>query len=661
MAKIKLMRFELIAMLEESKRLIDYLQKIGVTELSDVETDELTKYQTSVITSALDRKQAAVQSAVAAVEKYGSIKRSFIQSFTDYTEIDYHEYRRIGEQADEMSSLCEKINSLQDEIQTLKADIVRWQTKIDYYKPWEKLDIPMSTVRTPSTSIFIGMFRSMLTEQDILNNIASEIPEIDGVTAEVISSSKIETCCVVMCHKSDSAEVEAALKATGFIRPDNPAKKLPSSAINECEEKITEANAEIEKCKLEIAKYVPDYDRMRLLADYYGAQKEKYLSMEKAATSSKAIYLEGFVPERDAEQLKFEVEKRFTCQMELSEPDYEDDNTPVLIENGDFASGVESITNMYSAPSNKDLDPNPVMSFFYYLLFGMMLSDAGYGLLMVILGLVAKYKIKVQGNTRKTVNFVLYSGISTTIWGLLFGGFFGDLIQTVATNFFGVENPPSIALWFEPTTDSIKLMLFSFLIGIIHLFAGLAMRFATLVKQHDIFGAICDTVPVYLFVIGFAVIGKDFIEPVSAQVKSIGTKIFIAGCILIILTAGRSAKNIVGKLGGGLYALYNNTTGYLGDVLSYSRLLALNLVTGVIASVVNMLGAMMGNIVVFIIIFIAGHAMNIAINLIGTYVHTCRLQYVEYFSKFYGGGGKLFTPFKLNLKHFKFKEETIND
>ena len=128
-----------------------------------------------------------------------------------------------------------------------------------------------------------------------------------------------------------------------------------------------------------------------------------------------------------------------------------------------------------------------------------------------------------------------------------------------------------------------------------------------------------------------------------------------------MLTSGRSSKNILGKLGGGLYGLYNTATGYLGDILSYSRLLALGLVTGVIANVVNMLAAMFSNVLLFVLVFLAGHTVNIAVNLIGTYVHTSRLQYVEFFSKFYEGGGRIFTPFRLNLKHFKIKEDIIND
>ncbi len=661
MAKIKLMQFELIAMLEDSKRLIDFLQKKGIAEISDTDHEELTKYRTAPIAAVFDRKKQLILSAVETLERCCKIKRSIVQQLTDVTEIDYAQYRQITEQADSVMALVYEIKSLQDEITTLKADIIRKQTQIDYYRPWEKLDIPMSTVRTPQTAVFIGNFKSALREQDILSRLAAQAPELDGVSVEVVSADKLQTCAVVICHHSDAALLEQSLKAIGFIKPDHPAKMLPAKAIEQLQQEIADANARIDATVEKIASYGEYYDTIRLLADYEQSQSERYKILECAATSRNTIMLQGYVPERDAEQLKFDVEQRFVCEMELSEPDYLNDDVPVLIENRDFAAGVESITNMYSPPSNNDLDPNPVMAFFYYALFGIMFSDAGYGLLMVIFGIVMKHVIKVQGNLRKTASFALYCGVATTFWGAMFGSFFGDLIPTICTNFLDIANPPSLALWFEPTSDSIKLMLYSFGFGIIHLFAGLAIRFVTLAKQKDWIGAVCDTVPVYIFVIGLAIVGKDFIEPVSPALKSAGAKILLVGAILIVLTAGRSAKNIVGKLGGGLYALYSNTTGWLGDILSYSRLLALCLVTGVIGSVVNMLAAMMGNIVVFVLICILGHTLNIAINLIGTYVHTCRLQYVEYFSKFYEGGGKVFTPLKINLQHFKFKEETINE
>ena len=661
MAKIKLMQFELIAMLEDSKRLIDFLQKQGVVQLADTDHEALTKYRTAPIAAVFEKNKPNNEDTVKTLERCCKSKRSMIQQLTDFTEIDFAQYRQITEQADSVMAFVYEINALQDEITAKQTEILRKQTRIDYYRPWEPLDIPMSTLRTPTTAVFIGLFKSTLSEEQILAMLAKQAPDLDGVSVEVVSADKLQTCCVALCHQSDAPALEQALKAIGFVRPDHPAKMLPKRAIELLQGEIAEAHEQIAAIEEKLASYGEYYDTIRLLADYEQSQIEKYQFLECAATSQSTIILHGFVPERDAEQLKFDVEQRFVCEMALEQPDLSDENVPVLIENHDFAAGVESITNMYSPPSNKDLDPNPVMSFFYYFLFGIMFSDAGYGLLMVIFGIVMKHVIKVRGNLRKTASFALYCGVFTIFWGAMFGSFFGDLIPTICTNFLGIADPPKMALWFEPTTDSIKLMLYSFGFGIIHMFAGLAIRFITLAKQKDWIGAVCDTIPVYVFVIGLAIIGKDFIEPVSPAVKSVGGKLLLIGAILIVLTAGRSAKNIFGKLGGGFYALYNNTTGWLGDILSYSRLLALCLVTGVIGSVVNMLAAMMGNIIVFVIICLFGHTLNIAINLIGTYVHTCRLQYVEYFSKFYEGGGKAFTPLKINLQHFKFKEETINE
>ncbi|MGN1418590.1 MAG: V-type ATP synthase subunit I, partial [Acutalibacteraceae bacterium] len=434
----------------------------------------------------------------------------------------------------------------------------------------------------------------------------------------------------------------------------------PKAAISQYEKEIEEINKKLSDLKDEIRDYSDQYNDVRFLSDYCTAQKDKYEAISCGCTTNKTIYFVGYVPERKSEELKFEIERRFTAQLELYEPDYENDDVPVLIENNSFAAGVESISTMYSPVSNDDVDPNPIMSFFYYALFGLMLADGGYGILMVIFALVAKYKVKVIGNMRKNADFVLWCGVSTIIWGALFGSWFGDLIPTLCTKFFGMENGPNLVIWFDPKEDSMKLLLFSFLFGIIHLFVGLAIRFYNLCKHHNFIGAFCDVIPVYVFVTGFAIIGKNFIAPVSEKVKTVGYILLLVGAVLIILTSGRSAKNILGKLGGGLYGLYNTTTGYMSDILSYSRLLALNLVTSVIAMVVNLLAAMFNNIIIFIIIFLVGHAINLAINLIGTYVHTSRLQYVEFFSKFYNGGGRSFTPLRINSKYFKLKEETIN-
>lgn len=662
MAKIKLVRFEIAAILEESRRLIDFLRLCGTTELSSVpDADGLLSYQTDSLCESFERKSERAEKAGAALEKYCEIKKPFLSSFSDCTEIELQDYRSVCDGADELMLVCDRINGLCEKISFENGEIIRQQTLIEYYKPWEKLDIPMSCVRTQNSSVFIGYFKEELSRDEIIARLASSAPEVDGVAAEVISSDKSQTCACVFCFHGDAAFVEAALRENGFIKPDNPAKTLPSAAIGKCEKAIAECKERIGKYSLDIASFASFYNKIRLLSEYYSNQAEKYRAVSMAATSERAIYLEGYVPERDSEQLKFEIERRFTAQMDVYEPDYEKDDVPVLLENKPFAAGVESISNMYSPPSNNDVDPNPVMSFFYYALFGLMLSDAGYGLLMVIAALVAKFKLKFSGERAKTVSFIFWCGISTMVWGALFGGWFGDLIPTICTHFLGMEKGPDLAIWFTPVENSMKLLLFSFAFGLAHLYAGLAIRFYMLAKRKQWFAAFCDVVPVMIFVGGFAAFGSSLLVQVSPAVKSVGIKLLFVGAILIVLTSGRSAKNIFGKLGGGLYGLYNTATGYLGDILSYSRLLALGLVTGVIANVVNMLAAMFSNVLLFVLVFLVGHAVNIAVNLIGTYVHTGRLQYVEFFSKFYEGGGRIFTPFRLNLKHFKIKEDIIND
>ncbi len=657
MAKIKLVHFELISLLDESKKLVEFLQKSGVTELENAEEENLTKYRTDYIVGHYMKKHKKAVEGYGILEKHCELKKSFVEAFSDITEIDYSEYRLISDRADKLLDTCNEIISLEEKIKSLSEQVAEKEALIEYYEPWLTLDIPMASKRTLTTSIFIGCFPQKLTKEEVLSLISASEDYPEDVAVEIVSQRKMLTCAVIMCHRSSGERLLEILKNNGFVIPDKIAPKLPVKATEDLKQEIISLKSEIASVTEKIKEFKDDYRDIRFLSDFFLAQADKYFAVENAATTENVFFVKGYIPERSADEIKFEIERQFTAQMELSEPDYENDDVPVLIENKSFAAGVESITNMYSPPSNKDIDPNPVMSFFYYAFFGLMLSDAGYGLLMVIFSLIAKKKFKVRGNMKKTADAVLYCGISTVIWGALFGGWFGDMIPTVCTAFLGFENPPKLAIWLEPMNNSMELLMWCFIFGVIHLLAGLFLRFYILIKEKNYTSAVFDVIPTSIFLIGFAIFASGFLFEIDEKIKSLGGPLLGVGAVLIVLTAGRSSKNIVGKLGSGLFGLYNAASGYLGDLLSYSRLLALGLVTGVIANVVNLLGAMFGNIFLFIIVFIFGHTVNIAINLIGTYVHTNRLQYVEFFSKFYEGQGRAFTPFKINSKFFTIKED----
>lgn len=657
MAKIKLVYFELVSLLSESKRIMDYIQKTGKAQLVDMNAERLLKYDTSSIVSQFDKKYSKAVKGLKILEKYCEINTPFTESFSDFKEIDYSEYKLLCDKADRFDELCDSIIAMDDEIHNLETEIAQEESSLNYHTLWQKLDIPMASKRTLTTKIFIGTFPCELSDEQIINKLVQIDDGIDGVAVEIVNSQKMLTCAVVMCHESISERTENALRQTGFTIPDKITTPLPARTIEQCRARISELKYQIETTVAQIRKHSADYSNLRFLCDFYLTQKEKYQAVEKTASTESAFVLCGYLPERSCDEIKYELESKFICQIEFSEPDFENDEVPVLIENGMFAGGVESITNMYSSPSNNDIDPNPVMAFFYYVFFGLMLSDAGYGVLMILFALVAKSKFKVSGNNLKFANMVFFCGISTVFWGALFGGWFGDFVSVFATTYLGFESGPNLAIWMDPISNSMTLLLYCLGFGIVQLFAGLLIRFYILCKNKEYLAAIFDTAPVMIFVVGFAIFGAGLITKVPSDVARLSTPLLGIGALLIVLTAGRSSKNIIGKLGGGLYALYNAATGYLGDILSYSRLLALGLVTGVIANAVNLLATMPGNIIFFIIIFIVGHSINFAINVIGTYVHTNRLQYVEFFSKFYEGSGKTFTPFKINTKYFTIKEE----
>lgn len=662
MAKIKLASFELVAVLKDSKRVVDYLQKLGVTQLENIENESLIKHNTNQVVNEVEEMYNQCKYSLELIEKYAQIKKSFSQKIADYREIDYSEYKNLVSKCEKMLLKVNEINEAQESIEKQKEKILKAQTKIDYHYAWSNFELPMCSTRTASTTIYIGTFDFETTEQMLLSKLKDKNPELEDVAVQIISSEKVLTCAMIICHNSLAESTAQALAAIGFIKTDDPEKKLATQVLQDCSKKIEKAQEKITKLENEIAENKQNYQQLKFLSDYLLIQKEKYEQLENTAISEKTIYITGYIPKNKAEEIKFELENQFMCELNYFEPDYEKNDVPVLIQNSSFTAGVEGITNLYSSPSNNDIDPNPVMAIFYYIFFGLMLSDAGYGLILVAVGLLARYKFKVIGETKKMADMALFCGISTTFWGAMFGGWFGDLASVVATTFFGVEDFPSLAIWFEPMQDSMTLLLFSFGIGIVHLFVGLGLRCFMLLRKKDYFGAFFDVVPVMVFVCGFAIIGAGMlVENLPAAISSAGVPLLGIGSLFIVLTSGRSAKNIGGKLGGGLFELYNTISGYLGDILSYSRLLALCLVTGVIANVVNLLAALMGNPIVFIIIFLFGHLANIGINLIGTYVHTNRLQYVEFFSKFYEGAGSTFTPFKLNSKYYIIKEDKINE
>lgn len=657
MAKLKMKKIELIAPLTDSKKIIELLQRRGVVEICRNDDNELEQTNVNAVIGEFEKFRSTVSHALDILNRYTPEKFDLTNMFGGCTEIETHEFGRQAEELDKIINSANEIIKNNRLISDANAEIIQLDLKSDIMGNWKLLDVPLNFKGTVSAAAFIGSLSGQITAENLEDQLPKEC------SAEIISSSKEQTNLFILCSRTVADETENTLRKLAFVPVSEVSSFTPSEIILNNMERKKQLESQIDLAERAIDSYAEYRNKLKFAADFLAMRKDKYETLSMLGITGCTFVLDGYIPEKYYNSLEKEIMGKYTAVISCIEPD-EDDDVPVLLENGSFSSPVEGITKMYAMPSKSDVDPTPVMSFFYYLFFGMMLSDAGYGVLMVVGTIIALKKFRLENTMKKTLIMFRNCGISTIIWGALFGSWFGDIVQVVGREFFGKEIG-STALWFEPLDDPIKLLLFSFALGILHLFVGVGVSFKMAWDDGRKLDAFCDTVPVYLTILGVAPLAASILTEVPQILKTIGMYVMIAGVVLLILTAGRSSKSIFGKIFGGLYALYNTATGYLSDILSYSRLLALGLATGSIASVINLIGTMPENkiikLILLIVVFTVGHIANLAINLLGAYVHTDRLQFVELFSKFYTGGGREFNPFTVNTEYIRFKEENINE
>lgn len=670
MAVMPMQRIGIYALKSRRKPILELIQRRGVVEIHAEKAEDAVFRQTDTAPAKarFENNTSTLQAALEALDKLEPEKKSLLAPLEGRTPIPLSRYEETAGAAVKTLRAASRVNALWKKCADDRAEILRLEAQIRMLEPWSRLDVSMRTTGTASTAAFIGSFPAEYTEEALKAEIARGAPEIDGVAVEVLSAGTQQTCAFLLCHASNGAKLEAFLRSIGFTYPADRSKKPPQARMQDLNARIEKLRAEIDGAEAEIRTYAALRGAMQYTIDYFSMRIEKYDVLGRLWQSPHVFVITGYIPAESAPALEKELTEKFEAYVELETP-AEDEDVPVKLKNNAFAAPVEGVLESYSMPGRKEIDPSTLMAVFYYFLFGMMLSDAGYGLLMVIGCGIALAKFKnMEESLRKFLKMFLYCGISTVFWGAMFGSFFGDAVTVIGKTFFNVDIAIP-ALWFTPLNEPMRLLLFSFLIGVIHLFAGLGAQFYQLARQGLWKDAIFDVVFWYMLVGGgilYLLSMQMFADMVSLGFTlpaAVGTAGAIAagiGAVGIVLTAGRESKSPFKRLLKGLYGLYG-VSGYLSDILSYSRLLALGLATGVIASVFNQMGAMLGNspagVAVFVFAFLVGHTLNLGINVLGAYVHTNRLQFVEFFGKFFEGGSRKFNPFSAKTKYFKITEE----
>lgn len=671
-----MLKVSIFGLKKDRKRILEVLQRRSVLDVEkvDLKDDKITSLNTTAQEATFTKAIANFEEALSILEKESPENKSMFDSLNGKKELSLKEYLTFVDETEAITKEANEVVRLNKQITELVLEKARLESFKVGIEPWLGLDVPLNFSGTKRTAALVGTFPEEISFEALKDAYYNEL-EKDGleksefdIEAEIISKDKTQTAVIVFCKKDKKEKVEEKLRTIGFSAPVNTFSQTSDEEIKKTDEKIKDITARIEDAHKKLKTMAGMRSAFKFMIDYYTMRLEKYEVLSKVNQTQKVFMLSGYVPKKYAADLEAELVKKYSAEVILSEPE-EEDNPPVLLKNNSFSAPCEGVLETFSLPKKGEIDPTFVMSLFYYVLFGLMLSDLAYGLIMVLVCGFVLMKFKNIGEgLKKALKMYLFCGISTAFWGAMFGSFFGDAVQVVSSTYFGKEivfRP----LWFEPIKEPMRMLVFSFTVGIIHIFAGLFMKMYQCIKEKDYKGAIYDALFWYFLVGGgicYLLSVDMFIEMtnLSFKVSPFGAKIAaafaIVGAIGIVLTNGRPTKSIPKRIAKGLYELYN-VTGYLSDILSYSRLLALGLATGVISQVFNKMGSMLGSGVVgfilFMIVFIIGHTLNIGINLLGAYVHTNRLQFVEFFGKFYEGGGEKYSPFSAKTKYYKIRED----
>ena len=646
MAIVKMKGLRLLAMRSDREALLELLQGMGCVEIDEPDQDPqtwqgllsqlgsqtLSRPDGQALSQAREDLQAA-QRALAVLKRHGDKGRGLLAPRPRLTRQQLFDGEEQGKQA------VQQVLEADRQLAALEAQHSKLLTQRAALAPWLELNIPLDTASTQEMVVQFGTVTAGVELEHVQRAVegASELAQLTQANVD-----RDVRYCLLVCHTSAQEEVLQALRDFGWFRMNlsgwtGTAKENDQRIARELEQNEQES-AQAEQ---QLAQLTSLAEPIRQAADRASVRINREEGRSRLLDTEKTFLLEGWVPAENWPQLESQL-KNYPCAWELRDPTEEEyPKVPVKLKNNWFTRPLSMVTEMYSLPAHNGLDPNPLMAPFFILFYGIMMADMGYGLLMMIASVVVLKKSRPRAGMHNFFALLGLCGVSTFIMGALTGGFFGDFISQLLK----LINPESTFVWFWPTLftpleDTMMILVGAMALGFVQILVGMAISFVKKLRRGQVMDAIWEEVTWWVVFAGLALA----ILGVTNLVIILGGVMVVAGPIL--------TEKGFGKITGIFGSLYNHVTGYFGDILSYSRLMALMLAGSVIAQVFNTLGAIPGNVVIFIIISMLGNALNFALNLLGCYVHDLRLQCLEYFNKFYEDGGKPFRPMKLDTNYY---------
>ncbi|WP_033120827.1 V-type ATP synthase subunit I [Oscillibacter sp. ER4] len=636
MAIVAMKHLRLLGMESEREALLKAMQDMECVEISSIDGSEealksgFAKPDDKALMSAQEASRA-YRTALASLDRFAPEKKGMFRKRQGVSRAAFFS----AESEENARTAAETINKDTRRLGEIESERTKNEALRATLAPWLTVDAPLGGA-DGALAVFFGTAGLNVTD-DALKALADSL---DGLlTWQQASSDRSLRYLLVMCHGSVKERALSALRDLGF---STVSFRGMTGTAKENDKTLTENLVALEKERQEIEQRIAGLGGKRetLLeaSDRAAIALRREEAKSRLVGTDKVFLLEGWLPADRCAEIEKTL-KPFTCAIETREPTEDEyPQVPVQLKNNKLTRPLNMVTEMYSLPAYGTLDPNPLMAPFFILFYGIMMADMGYGLLMMIASVIISKKYRPKGTSGELFSLLGLCGISTFIMGALTGGFFGDFL----TQLVAIVSPGTVFALpklFDPLDDLTMILIGSMALGMVQIVTGMAISLIEKCKRKKFLDAFFEEITWWIVFIGIALLalGK-------------GVAVLYVGCALVLLGPIVQGKGW-GRLTGVFGSLYNHVTGYFGDILSYTRLMALMLAGSVIAQVFNMLAAMPGNVIAFIIISMLGNAMNFGLNLLGCYVHDLRLQCLEFFNKFYVDGGKPFRPMTLDTEY----------
>ena len=637
MAIVKMKKFKLFALEKDRKSLLKELQKFSYVHFvkTKEEDESLKEIELNQDMTIIKEKSQKVKWML---NYFSKLFPKETKKEIDESSIKETLFVLLEQQASkyDFSNDYENLANISREIDSNKEEIANLETYRKELSKWLNI------------KEFLGNLKAFKTAKFFLGTVAKKnfeplkdkLRNFEHTYIEEISDESSQINIMLLTSNTEEKELKNELKTYSFTETNFDFDTSFTEEYEKTKSREEELKKANEKLKEKVEKLLKLIPKLLIQKEYLdnALMRETVVSNFKATDTVNVI--EGYIPLDMEEEFKKIVNKNSNKSnyLEITEVDKDDEEVPILLKNSGITGLFASITQMYALPRYNEIDPTAILSIFYWIFFGMMVADFAYGLILFILSGLALMVGKFDENKRKFLKFFFALSFSTMIWGLLYGSAFGDLIKL-----------PTQVL--DSSKDFMSIFILSIIFGAIHLVIALGIKAYILIKNGHFMDVIYDVFLWYLTLTSLIILLLAGRFGLSEFTKNIFIACAVIGMLGIVVFGARDAKTLVGRIGGGLYSLYGITS-YIGDFVSYLRLMALGLAGGFIASAINIIVKMLVSkgilgIILGIVVFTLGQSFNIFLSFLSSYVHTSRLTYVEFFSKFYEGGGKAFKKFRV--------------